>query len=111
MDTNTGESPGHQSLSQRLGNSPSEEEMGHWTPMGVEPKDYDDDDDDFYSTSSSPLLLRGAPDTAQILCRSFTPTRHLPKGPPGQLVRDSNPRPLRQKATNLPMSHHDLPLL
>jgi len=19
--------------------------MGHWTPMGVEPKDYDDDDD------------------------------------------------------------------
>src|SRR6218665_2365315 len=27
------------------GNSPSEEEMGHWTPTGVEPKDYDDDDD------------------------------------------------------------------
>src|SRR6218665_3520446 len=26
------------------GNSPSEEEMGHWTPTGVEPKDYDDDD-------------------------------------------------------------------
>ena len=21
--------------------------MGHWTPTGVEPKDYDDDDDDF----------------------------------------------------------------
>jgi len=20
--------------------------MGHWTPTGVEPKDYDDDDDD-----------------------------------------------------------------
>ena len=46
MDTNTGESPGHQSQSQQLGNSPSEEEMGHWTPMGVEPKDYDDDDDE-----------------------------------------------------------------
>jgi len=45
MDTNTGESPGHQSQSQKLGNSPSEEEMGHWTPTGVEPKDYDDDDD------------------------------------------------------------------
>src|SRR6218665_1238270 len=28
------------------GNSPSEEEMGHRTPTGVEPKDYDDDDDD-----------------------------------------------------------------
>ena len=46
MDTNTGESPGHQSQSQQLGNSPSEEEMGHWTPTGVEPKDYDDDDAD-----------------------------------------------------------------
>ena len=22
--------------------------MGHWTPTGVEPKDYDDDDDDVY---------------------------------------------------------------
>src|SRR6218665_884182 len=29
-----------------------------------------------YSTSSSPLLLRGAPDTAQIQCWSFTPKRH-----------------------------------
>jgi len=28
-----------------LGNSPSEEEMGHWTPTGIEPKDYDDDDE------------------------------------------------------------------
>src|SRR6218665_641977 len=45
MDTNTGESPGHQSQSQKLGNSPSEEEMGHWTLTGVEPRDYDDDDD------------------------------------------------------------------
>jgi len=32
--------------------------------------------DYFYSASSSPLLLRGAPDTAQILCRSFMPKRH-----------------------------------
>ena len=29
-----------------------------------------------YSTSPSPLLLRGAPDTARILCRNFTPKRH-----------------------------------
>ena len=26
--------------------TPSEEEMGHWSPTGVEPKDFDDDDDD-----------------------------------------------------------------
>ena len=45
MDTNTGESPGHQSQSQKLGNSPSEEEMGHSTPTGIEPTDYDDDDE------------------------------------------------------------------
>src|SRR6218665_4149257 len=30
----------------------------------------------FYSASSSPLLLRGDPDTARILCRSFTSKRH-----------------------------------
>ena len=46
MDTNTGESPKHQSQSQQLENSPSEDEMRHWTPTGVEPKDYDDGDDD-----------------------------------------------------------------
>ena len=45
MDTNTGESPGHQSQSQQLENSSSEVEMGHWTPTGVEPKDYDVDDE------------------------------------------------------------------
>ena len=39
MDANTGESPGHQSQSQKLGNSPSEEAMGHWTPTGIEPMD------------------------------------------------------------------------
>src|SRR6218665_221199 len=30
----------------------------------------------FYSASSSPLLLNGAPHTARILCRSFTPKYH-----------------------------------
>ena len=67
----------------------------------------------FYSVSSSPLLLRGAPDTGWILCRSFTPKRHrqlrvkdLPKVPTWRLERDSKPRPFGRKATNLPMSHH-----
>src|SRR6218665_2230622 len=66
-----------------------------------------------YGASSSPLLLRGAPDTARILCRSFTPKRHLllqvkdlPKVPTWRLRRDSNPRPFGRKAPNLPMSHH-----
>jgi len=27
--------------------------MGHWTPTGVEPKDYDDDDDEGASWSSA----------------------------------------------------------
>jgi len=30
----------------------------------------------FYSASSSSLLLKGAANTAQILCRSFTPKCH-----------------------------------
>ena len=30
--------------------------------------------------SSSPLLLRGAPDTARILCRNFTPKHHRQLG-------------------------------
>jgi len=49
----------------------------------------------FYSASSSPLLLSGAPDTARILCRSFTPKRHrqlrvkdLPKVHTRRLERD-----------------------
>src|SRR6218665_2108986 len=53
----------------------------------------------FYSTSSSPLLLRGAPDTAQILCRSSMPKCHrklrvkdLPKVPMWRIERDSNRR-------------------
>ena len=56
--------------------------------------------DHFYSASSSPLLLRSAPDTARILCRSFTPKRHrqlqvkdLPKVRRRRLERDSSSRP------------------
>ena len=68
----------------------------------------------FYSASSSPLLLRGAPDKARILCQSFMPKRHrqqtsegLAQGPyVWGLVWDSNLRPFVRKAANLPMSHH-----
>src|SRR6218665_400182 len=67
----------------------------------------------FYSASSSPLLLRGAPDNARILCQSFMPKCHrqlrvkdLPKVPMWQLEWDSNPRTFGRKAINLPMSHH-----
>src|SRR6218665_3855182 len=43
-------------------NSPSEEEMGHWTPTGDEPMDDDDDDDDdeynaIYTTCTQKFLL------------------------------------------------------
>ena len=65
----------------------------------------------FYSSFTSPLLLRGAPDTARILCRSFTPKRHMqlrvknfPKIPTWRLEWGSNPRPFWRKATNLPMN-------
>src|SRR6218665_486998 len=67
----------------------------------------------FYSASSSPLLLRGAPDAAWILCWGFTPKRHrqlrvkdLPKVPMWQLERDSNPQPSGRQVSTLPMSHH-----
>ena len=67
----------------------------------------------FYSASSSPLLLRSAPDTAQILCLSFTPKCHrqllvkdLPNFPTWWPERDSNPRYFGLKASNLPMRHH-----
>jgi len=65
----------------------------------------------FYSASLSPLLLRGTPDTARILCRSFTPKRHRqlrvkgPKVPTWWLDRDSILRPFGRKASNLSMSH------
>src|SRR6218665_589634 len=65
----------------------------------------------FYSASSSPLLLRSAPDTALILCRSFTPKRNrqlrvkdLPKVPTWRLERIRTPT-LRLKGfdyTNAP---------
>ena len=55
--------------------------------------------------------VRGAPDTARILSRSFTPKEHrqlrvkdLPKI--RRLERDSNLRPFGRKAPNLPMRHH-----
>src|SRR6218665_1695148 len=96
--------------------------MGHWTPTGIEPMDYDEKrltsknflsayfccwagtknlsfihSVYFHIASSSPLLLRGAPDTARILCQSFTPKRHrqlrendLPKVTTWRLERDSN---------------------
>jgi len=68
-----------------------------------------------YSASSSPLLLRDAPETAQILCRSFTPKRHrqlqvkdLPKilTCTWRLGRNSNSRPSGRQLSTLPMSHH-----
>src|SRR6218665_2284775 len=66
----------------------------------------------FYSASSSPLLLRGAPDRARILCRSFTPRRHrqlrvkdLPMVPTWRLERDSNPGPSGRQLSTLPMGH------
>src|SRR6218665_3940368 len=67
----------------------------------------------FYSASSSPLLLRSDPDTARILCRSFTPMRHrhlqvkdLPKVTTWRLERDSNPRPSSLKVSTLPCYAH-----
>ena len=68
MDTNTGESPGHQSQSQKLGNSSSEEEMGHWTLTGVEPRDYDDDSAS-HSMSLSEMLPTTAIDAVSELTR------------------------------------------
>jgi len=68
--------------------------------------------------SIAPLLVHyysalGAPDTAWILCRSFSPKRHrqlqvndLPKVPTCRLKRDSELRPFGRETPNLPMSHH-----
>src|SRR6218665_1541950 len=60
----------------------------------------------FYSAFSSPPLLRGAPDTARILCQRFTTKRHrqlrvkdLSKVPMWWLEWDSNPRPFGRKPT------------
>jgi len=43
--------------------------MGHWTPTGVEPKDYDDDDDEAYyvfsmATSLQAVVIRNSLDPA-----------------------------------------------
>ena len=69
--------------------------------------------DHFYSASSSPLLFRNAPDTARILCRSFSPKRQrqlwvkdLPKVPAWRLELGSNPRPSGWKLSTQPMRHH-----
>jgi len=69
--------------------------------------------DYFYSASSSPQLLRGAPNTARILCWNFTPKRHrqlwvkdLPKVPTWRLEWESNPWPFRRKASTLPKHYH-----
>src|SRR6218665_3430056 len=66
----------------------------------------------FYSASSRSLQLRSAPDTARILCRSFTPKRHMelrvknwPKVHTRRLERDSNPRPSGRKV--LTLATHD----
>ena len=67
----------------------------------------------FYSSSLSSLLLRGFPDTARILCRSFTPKRHkqlrikdLPWVSRWRIQRDSNMRHFGRKVPNQPMSGH-----
>ena len=68
--------------------------------------------DHFYSASSSPLLLRGAPDTARILCRNFAPKRHrqlwvkdLPMVLTWRLQRESNSWPFGRKTSSQPMRH------
>ena len=68
----------------------------------------------FYSASSNLLLLRGASDTARILCRNFTPKRHMQlwvKDLPmflytWRLERESNPWPIERKAWTPPKHHH-----
>src|SRR6218665_3987738 len=66
----------------------------------------------FYSASSSPLLLRGAPGTARIPRRRFSPKHHrqlrvkdFPKDPTWRLERNSHLRTFGRMAPNLPMSH------
>ena len=73
--------------------------------------------DYFYSAYSSPLLLRGAPDTAQILYLNFVPkcqrqlwVKDLPKVPTLWLERESNLWPLGRKMLTLPMRYHAPPL-
>src|SRR6218665_87861 len=67
----------------------------------------------FYSAFSSSLLLRSAPNTARILCRSFMPKHHrqlrvkdLPKVPTRWLKRNSNPRPFGRMVWTLNAPPH-----
>ena len=66
--------------------------------------------DHFYSASSSSLLLRGAPDTARILCINFTPKRQgLAQGPYMAARTGVEPMTLRAKgvdSTNAPHMPH-----
>ena len=67
----------------------------------------------FYRASSSPPLLRGAPDTARILCRNSTPKRQrqlwvkdllMPKVPTWRLEREwrmASTQPMRHPLPNL----------
>ena len=62
-----------------ISSSPSEEEMGHWTPMGIEPKVYDDSFIHSFipAISIAPLQVlyysEALLTTARILYRRFTP--------------------------------------
>src|SRR6218665_985455 len=68
----------------------------------------------FCSASSSPLLLRGAPDKARILYRSFTPgncerrtcPRSLRGGQSG--IRTHDPSDERRRSTNEPPCSHNV---
>ena len=67
----------------------------------------------FYSTSSSSPLLRGAPDTAWILCRSFTSKSHmrvkdLSTVPTWQLEQDSSLQTKGGEFTNEPSCHNTI---
>ena len=72
--------------------------------------------DYFYRASSSPLLLRGAPDTARILCRNFAPKSHrqlrvkdLPKVHTAARagVKPTNQRTKGVDSTNAPPTLHN----
>ena len=76
-------------------------------PVGLEPWSVATiHSDHIYSASSSPLLLKSAPDTARILCRSITRERHrqlqvkvFPQGP--YVAARAGFDPLRLKAIDL----------
>ena len=54
--------------------------MGHWTPTGIEPTDYDDDDDDDeYEHKKYTFLI--------FISRYGVPVRTITKGPDGNGAR------------------------